>query len=132
MAAIAGVVPHRAVTSVRWRILALLFVVSFVAYVLRTNVSIAGEAMMRDLGLSKVQLGAILAAFAWVYAIFQIPGGVLSDLVGARRGLAAIAVSWAVLNLLTGLVPGGSLASPTGALVGLVALRFLMGVAQAG
>jgi ACS family glucarate transporter-like MFS transporter len=130
-AAIAGVEPDRGVTSIRWRILLLLFAVSFVAYVLRTNVSIAGEPMMRDLGLTKVQLGTILAAFAWGYAIFQIPGGVLNDLIGARRGLAVIAVSWGLLNLLMGVVPGGSVASVTTALAAFVALRFLMGVAQA-
>ena len=45
--------------------LALLFAASFVAYVLRTNMSIAGERMMTDLGLTQVQLGMVLAAFAW-------------------------------------------------------------------
>lgn len=131
MASAARVEADRRVTSIRWRILLLLLGVSFVAYVLRTNVSIAGEQMMVDLGLSKVQLGAILAAFAWGYAIFQIPGGIVNDLIGARRGLATIAVAWGVLNLLMGLVPGGSLASPASVLVGFVLLRFLMGVAQA-
>jgi len=131
VATVAEARSDRAPTTVRWRILLLFFSLTFVAYVLRTNVSIAGEAMMRDLQLSKVQLGAVLAAFAWGYALFQIPGGVLNDLVGARRGLATIAVAWGVLNLLMGLVPGGSHASPTVVLIGLVALRFLMGVAQA-
>jgi len=49
---------------------------SFVAYLLRINMSIAGENMMADLGLSKIQLGMILSAFAWGYAIFQFPGGI--------------------------------------------------------
>lgn len=66
---------HRS-TQVRWVILALLFMASFVAYILRTNMSIAGENMMADLGLSKIQLGMVLSAFAWGYAIFQFPGGI--------------------------------------------------------
>lgn len=123
--------PVTPVTSIRWHVLFLLFVASFVAYVLRTNLSIAGEQMMTDLRISKVQLGMVLAAFAWGYGIFQFPGGVLGDLLGARRGLALIAVCWGVMNLLVGLVPGQSLASPTVILVSLVVLRFLMGVAQA-
>lgn len=63
-------------SHVRWNILALLVLLSFVAYLLRTNMSIAGDRMMGDLGLSQVQLGWILPAFAWGYAIFQLPGGI--------------------------------------------------------
>jgi len=54
---------------------------SFVAYILRTNMSIAGESMMADLGLSKIQLGMVLSVFAWGYAIFQFPGGICALLV---------------------------------------------------
>ena len=72
-------------SSVRWVILALLFLASFVAYVLRTNMSVAGETMMKDLGFSQIQLGFVLAAFAWGSAIFQFPGGVFGDRIGGRR-----------------------------------------------
>jgi len=118
-------------TYVRWVILALLFVASFVAYVLRTNMSIAGEKMTADLGLSKIQLGMVLSAFAWGYAIFQFPGGIFGDKVGSRRALTIIAVLWGILTLVTGLVPGTTLASTTIILTTLIGLRFLMGVVQA-
>ena len=48
--------------------------------------------MMSDLGLSQVQLGWVLAAFAWGYAIFQWPGGLLGDWLGGRKALTLIAV----------------------------------------
>jgi ACS family glucarate transporter-like MFS transporter len=118
-------------THVRWVILALLFMASFVAYVLRTNMSIAGESMMADLGLSKIQLGMVLSAFAWGYAIFQLPGGIFGDIVGCRRALTVIAVSWGILTLVTGLVPGPTVASTTLILITLIGLRFLIGVVQA-
>jgi ACS family glucarate transporter-like MFS transporter len=118
-------------SHVRWVILALLFLASFVAYVLRTNMSVAGEGIMSDLGLSKIQLGMVLSAFAWGYAIFQFPGGVFGDIVGCRRALTAIAATWGVLTLATGLVPGASLVSTTFVLTLLMGLRFLVGVAQA-
>jgi len=118
-------------TSVRWVILVLLFVSSFVAYVLRSNMSIAGERMMADLGLTHLQLGMVLASFAWGYAIFQFPGGVYGDVVGSRRALTHIAIAWGLLNLLVGLVPGRKIAAPFVILAALVGLRFLMGVAQA-
>jgi len=81
-------------TGVRWRILALIFAASFVAYLLRTNMSVAGERMIGDLGLTQVQLGAVLAAFAWGYAAGQFPSGVWGGRVGARRALTLAALAW--------------------------------------
>lgn len=118
-------------SHVRWVILALLFMASFVAYVLRTNMSIAGEGMMADLALSKIQLGMVLSAFAWGYAIFQFPGGIFGEIVGFRRALTIIAVLWGILTLATGLAPGTTLTSTTVILTTLIGLRFLMGVVQA-
>jgi len=123
--------PDHQRTHVRWVILALLFAASFVAYVLRTNMSIAGEDIMADLGLTRIQLGMVLSAFAWGYAIFQFPGGIFGDIVGCRRALTVIAVSWGILTVATGLVPGTTLASTTLILTTLAGLRFLIGVAQA-
>jgi len=121
---------HRC-THVRWAILGLIFAASFVAYVLRTNMSIAGEKMMADLGLSKIQLGMVLSAFAWGYAIFQFPGGIFGDRVGSRRALTLIAVLWGILTLATGVIPGKPVAATSVILVTLIGLRFLMGVVQA-
>jgi ACS family glucarate transporter-like MFS transporter len=109
----------------------LIAIASFVAYLLRTNMSVAGAPMAADLGLSHVQLGIILGGFAWGYAIFQFPGGVFGDLVGPRRAVALLAVAWGALNLLVGLAPASGAASVTAVLVGLLVLRCLMGVAQA-
>jgi len=118
-------------SNIRWVILALLFMASFVAYILRTNMSIAGESMMADLGLSKIQLGMVFSAFAWGYAIFQLPGGIFGNIVGCRRALTIMALLWGILTLATGLVPGTTLASTTLILFTLIGLRFLMGVVQA-
>ncbi len=118
-------------TGIRWRVLALVCASSFVAYLLRTNMSVAGERMLGDLGLTQVQLGVVLAAFAWSYAAFQFPGGLWGERVGARRALTLLALSWGACNLLIGLVPGRELASPLLMMSVLIALRALMGAAQA-
>lgn len=118
-------------TRVRWNILAILIVASFVAYVLRVNMSVAGEAMMEDLGLTQLQLGMVLSAFAWAYGIFQFPGGLFGDRFGARFGLTSILVAWGVLTLLTGLAPSGAVLGTTGVLVALILLRFVLGITQA-
>ena len=101
------------------------------AYVLRTNMSIAGKGLMVDLGISQIQLGIVLGAFTWGYALFQLPGGMLGEFIGGRRALTLVAILWGILNLLIGLVPDRSAASPLVLLGALVGLRFLMGVAQA-
>jgi MFS transporter, ACS family, glucarate transporter len=108
-----------------------MIVVSFVAYLLRTNMSVAGVPMSADLGLSHVQLGVVLAAFAWGYAIFQFPGGLLGDVIGARRALTILAALWGVFNLLVAFVPGTAAGSATAVVLALMTLRFLMGAAQA-
>ena len=85
--------------------------------------------MRADLGLSEMQLGAVLSAFALGYTIFQFPGGVFGDVVGPRLAVTLMAVAWGLLTLLCGLVPSG--AQVTSVVVGLVAIRFLVGVSQA-
>ncbi|HKV74671.1 MAG TPA: MFS transporter [Gemmatimonadales bacterium] len=125
-------IPHPTGRSgVRWVILFLLFLASAVAYLLRTNMSIAGDQMSAELGFSRLQLGEVLAAFAWGYAIFQFPGGVLGDRIGGRRALAYMALAWGGLNLLVGLLPGTGTLSAGTLLLALMVLRFLMGAAQA-
>ena len=116
---------------VRWRIVGLLTVASFVAYLLRTNMSVAGERMMSDLGLTQIQLGVVLAGFAWGYGLFQLPGGLLGEWLGGRKALALIAVAWGALNMAVGAVPAVDHASVLAIIGMLTVLRFLMGAAQA-
>jgi ACS family glucarate transporter-like MFS transporter len=118
-------------TLVRWRIFALVISASFVAYVLRSNMSVAGDALRQDMGFSLSELGLILSANAWAYALFQFPGGVFGDRVGPRRALTIVIVAWGVITILTGLVPAAGVLPATAALLLLVVLRFLQGMFQA-
>jgi ACS family glucarate transporter-like MFS transporter len=116
---------------IRWKILVILALASFISYVLRTNLSFAAPDMMKDLGLDEVQWGWVLAAFTAGYALFQFPGGILGDRFGPRRVLTAIAVLWAVLTVVTSLVPGPEAAS-TGLIIAVLFLvRFLVGAVHA-
>ena len=49
-------------THIRWRVFGILALASFIAYMLRTNVSIAAPDMMRDIGLDLIQMNWINAA----------------------------------------------------------------------
>ena len=118
-------------STVRWRVLALLVLASFISYVLRYNVSTAGPEMMTDLGLSEQRLGYILAAFTAGYTIFQFPGGVFGVKLGPRRAMAIIMVLWGLLTILTSAVPGGGVAGTTMTVAALIIVRFLVGAAHA-
>jgi ACS family glucarate transporter-like MFS transporter len=104
-------------------------VASFVSYVLRTNFSIVAPAVVDELGISEVQLGLVLSAFALGYALFQFPGGVFGDAVGPRLAVTLLAVAWGALTVLTGLVPAS--APPAVVVAALVGIRFAVGVAHA-
>jgi len=104
---------------------------SFVAYVLRSDVSIAAPTMMQDLGLNELEWGWVVAAFTTSYAIFQFPGGIFGDKLGPRKALALIASLWSICMMLTVLVPSPAVASGAMVLGSLMAVRFLVGVVQA-
>lgn len=121
----------RAAIPVRFRILGLLFVLSFVNYFLRNNLSVALPSIRDEFHFSGAEIGWILGSFNFAYALFQIPGGVFGDVAGPRRALAIIAVTWGVLTALTGFAPQLLAASASGALVSLMVVRFVMGIANA-
>ena len=116
---------------IRVRILALIFALSFVNYLLRNNMSVAIESIQREFHFSEQDVGWILGSFNFSYAVFQIPGGLFGDWLGPRRGLTIIALGWGLLTLLTGFVPHVMAASASGALIALVGVRFLLGVSNA-
>jgi len=111
-------------TAVRWRLLSWVVVASIVAYILRYNLSVAGPAMMHDLGLSETQLGLILGAFAWSYGLFQMPGGLLGERFGPRRAMTLMFVAWFATTALMASVPRGL------PVVASVALLFTLRAAQ--
>lgn len=116
---------------VRFRILGVLLALSFINYLLRNNLSVALPSIRDEFGYSNAELGWILGSFNVAYALFQIPGGLFGEALGPRRALALIALTWGVLTACTGLLPGLMLASGTGALVGFMIVRFLLGVTNA-
>ncbi|WP_310535035.1 MFS transporter [Novosphingobium sp.] len=114
-------------TRIRWRIIALIFVITTLNYADRATFSIAGESASRELGLSPVQTGFILSAFAWAYALAQIPGGALLDRFGTKRIYAGAIVLWSIFTFSQGFV---GLVAGLSAVGTLFALRFLVGLAE--
>ncbi len=116
--------------AVRWQILALLCLISLLAYIYRQNVSIAGLAIRRELGLTDLQLSWILSSATWGYAMFQLPGGLFGQVVGPRLALTVILVLWSIFTLFTGVLPGTVFTTAGSVFACLVLVRFLTGASQ--
>ena len=105
----------------------LLALISLVGYALRSNITIAQEMMAPELGLTMSDMGSISAwGFQLLYALFQLPVGILGDRLGARLVLGLAIAGWGIASFASGLVGVGSAAFVT-----LFAARALLGITQA-
>src|SRR6202521_5995986 len=82
----------------RWYVLVLISVMYLITYLDRVNISTAAPVISKEFGFDKVTMGIIFSAFVWAYAIFQVPGGWLSDRFGARPVLASIVAYWSIMT----------------------------------
>ena len=114
-------------SMVRFRLVFMLFVISAIAFLDRTNISVAGVQMRREYAIDQVHLGWVFSAFLLGYASFQVPAGWLAARVGPRKLLTGALISWGVLSVATALVPPGA----AHALALLAAVRFALGLAEA-
>ncbi|GAB3410867.1 MULTISPECIES: MFS transporter [Erwinia] len=106
-----------------WRILPILTVSYIFAYLDRINVGIAKLQMSSDLAFSETVYGLGAGIFFIGFFFFQIPSNMALHRFGARRLLAALLISWAVIAPLTALV-----ATP----FQFYAVRFLLGLTESG
>ncbi len=104
-----------------------LFVLSGVAFLDRTNISIAGLQISREYGLGNQRLGWIFSAFLIGYAGFQLPAGWLAARFGPRKVLTLGVLWWGVATALTALLPSGI----AHAVLLLIGIRFALGAGEA-
>jgi ACS family glucarate transporter-like MFS transporter len=104
-----------------------MFVVSAIAYLDRVNISITGPTIAQEFHLDNVQLGWIFSAFVLGYALFQAPGGRISDWIGPRTTLMIGVIWWGVFTSLITFLPPGM----AGTLAALIGIRFCLGMGEA-
>ncbi len=114
---------RRTMRKVMWRLIPILIVSYFSAFVDRTNVSFAGLTMNKDLGFSSTVYGLGAGMFFWGYCLFEIPSNLVLARVGARLWIARILITWGVISGLTAFVWGP---------FSFYAVRFLLGIAELG
>jgi ACS family glucarate transporter-like MFS transporter len=100
------------------------------AYLARVNLSVVGEPIMGEYGLSQAQIGRVFSAFLLGYALCQIPGGWLADRWGTRRILVVSSASWVVATAGMAAAGWGPFAA-IGLIPTLLVLRFALGVGEA-
>jgi len=112
---------------IRYVLVLWLTVLSAVAYLDRTNISIAGIEIGKEFSIPNTHLGWIFSAFLIGYAGFQIPAGLLVRRLGARRALALLGAWWGFFIALTALIPPHT----AYALRILILIRFALGAGEA-
>ncbi|HWI86395.1 MAG TPA: MFS transporter [Sphingomonas sp.] len=117
-------VPGR--SKIRLGLVLMLFVVSAIAFLDRTNISVAGVQMRQEYGIDKVHLGWVFSAFLVGYALFQVPAGWLAARWGPRRVLTFALLWWGVFTALTALVPPQA----RNAILLLALVRFGLGIGE--
>ena len=83
--------------------LVLLVVCGVINYLDRATLAVANEYIRADLGLSLGQMGLLLSAFSWSYALCQLPVGALVDKIGPRWLLGSGLVVWSLAQAAGGL-----------------------------
>lgn len=110
-------------TRVRYRVLAFCVALASITYLDRICIAITAPLMMRDLGLTQLQMSFVFSAFTVAYGAFEIPTGYWGDRIGPRRVLTRIVVWWSAFTMAT------AAAFSYGSLL---VTRFLFGVGEAG
>src|SRR5215470_624861 len=110
-------------TRARAGVVAFAASVAALTYIDRVCISKAEPFITAEFGLTFKQMGYVLAAFSWGYALFEVPGGWLGDRIGARKVLTRIVLWWSFFTAATGWAWSfGSL----------LTMRFLFGAGEAG
>src|SRR5690606_25877473 len=117
--------PHltSGIRKATFRLMPMLIILYFIAFLDRTNVGFAEAAMEVDRGITAGAYALGAGIFFIGYALFEIPSNLLLDKFGARFWLARIAITWGIVAAAFSFVNGETM---------FIALRFLLGVTEAG
>ena len=119
----AGDIERATIRQVAWRLLPLVFLLYMLSLVDRVNVGFAALTMNKELGLSPYTYSLGVAAFFIGYIPCEIPSNLILERIGARRWIGRIAITWGLAASAMALVSSET---------SFVAVRFLLGVAEAG
>src|SRR5664279_2899919 len=83
----------------RWIFVALIVLGGIVNYLDRSTLSIGNTTIAAELGFNALQMGLLLSAFSWPYALANLPAGYLIDRFGVKKMFLAAAISWSLVAI---------------------------------
>ena len=109
--------------KVAWRIVPLVILIYFIAYLDRANISFAKLRMADDLKFSEEVFGLGIGIFFIGYLVLEIPVALFVEHWSARKWFARILITWGLISSATAFVK-----TP----MQFYTVRFLLGLAEAG
>ena len=109
-------------SRVRIVILLLLSVGTMINYLDRTILGIVAPQLSKEIHIDPAMMGIIFSAFAWTYALAQIPGGMFLDRFGNKVTYFLSLTLWSLFTLFHGMAVG---------LKTLLLCRFGLGISEA-
>ncbi|MEY8766696.1 MULTISPECIES: MFS transporter [Francisella] len=103
-------------------IIFLLFFLALLNYIDRSTLSIANTEIANAFNITPTEMGILLSAFMWPYAIASLPAGYMVDRLGVNKVMLISMVAWSVACVLGGLVIG---------FYSILLTRILLGLAEA-
>ncbi len=116
-------VVRSAVGKIFKRVVPLFFVMFVANYVDRVNIGFAQDQLRADVGISAAAFGFGAGLFFVAYALFEVPSNMLMERFGAKIWLTRIMITWGLVATAMAFVTSTEM---------FYALRFLLGVAEAG
>src|SRR5436305_1557029 len=92
------------IAKAAWRILPIIIVAYFAAFLDRVNIGFAALTMNKDLGFSASEFGFGAGIFFLGYVVCELPSNLALVRFGARVWIGRILITWGILSGLTALV----------------------------
>jgi len=105
------------------KLIPFLMLLYMVAYIDKSNISVAALQMNAELGLTARMYGIGVGLFFLTYILLEVPSSVILTRVGARRWIARIMITWGIV------AAGMAFVQSANQLYG---MRLLLGAAEAG
>lgn len=86
----------------QWTLVTLLILAGVVNYVDRSTLAVANHTIATEMHFSPTQMGALLSAFAWAYAICQLPVAAITDRIGPHVMLTIGMAAWSLAQIVSG------------------------------
>ncbi|MEH7402222.1 MFS transporter [Gottfriedia acidiceleris] len=80
----------------KWIILFSLFIMAIINFADKSILGLANIHITEDLNLTSTEFGIVGSSFFWLFSIFGIVGGSLSDRIGTGKSLAIMAIVWTI------------------------------------